>query len=241
MYFRASLSSTILKDFMKYFIFFQICMISLFGNLSWQQWKNQTISEELPLIYGLCSKEKASLFMNLVYEIRPKICVEIGTFAGASAFPIARALQYVDCGILYTIDAWNEYAILKGYEDDPEFHDWWKNAHINLEQLCYNFHQMIYHYGLSSYCYSIRMFSEIASGIFADDSIDLFHLDGNTSTQGSVEDIQAYFGKIKTDGYICLSNANLQTRNKLLVFLFENCEWLQERSKEDFLLFKKKG
>lgn len=224
---------------MRYFLLLHVLISPLFGNPSWDQLKNRTVSEELPQIFGWCTKEKAEVLMDLIYENKPKLCVEIGTFAGASSYPILCALKYLDCGILYTIDPWNEEALLKGYEEDLDFQNWWKNTRIQLEQICLNFHTMIHEKNLSSYCYSVRMLSVHGGLIFQDESIDFLHIDGNTSEQGSLEDIHVFFSKVKQGGFICLSNAKIQTRTPMLVFLFEHCDWIQEKSKQDFLIFKK--
>lgn len=45
--------------------------------------------------------------LELVEQHQPKVCVELGTFQGASAIPVARAIARW-CGVLTCIDTWSE-------------------------------------------------------------------------------------------------------------------------------------
>jgi hypothetical protein len=49
----------------------------------------------LPSLEGWCSREKALNFIELVLEMEPDVCVEIGAFGGASVFPVASDFNYV--------------------------------------------------------------------------------------------------------------------------------------------------
>jgi cephalosporin hydroxylase len=61
---------------------------------SWKQYKNQVLSYQ-DSIPGWCCREKAERMMDVVYETKPEICVEIGVFGGSSIYPTASALKFL--------------------------------------------------------------------------------------------------------------------------------------------------
>jgi hypothetical protein len=68
--------------------------------------------------------------MDLIYEVKPEICVEVGVFAGSSIYPTASALKFLHCGVVYAIDSWNNLDCIKGYDsDDANYHWKWINLH----------------------------------------------------------------------------------------------------------------
>lgn len=58
------------------------------------------------------SQEKAQLLMELIFLTKPQICVDIGSFNGSSALPVAATLKHIKNGKIYLIEAWsNEEAV----------------------------------------------------------------------------------------------------------------------------------
>jgi len=53
------------------------------------------------------------LFYGLVRGQRPSICVELGTYAGYSAYQIGTALKHNGFGVLYCYDLWEYYPFNK--------------------------------------------------------------------------------------------------------------------------------
>lgn len=53
------------------------------------------------------------LFYGLVRGQRPSICVELGTYAGYSAFQIGTALKHNGFGVLHCYDLWESYPFNK--------------------------------------------------------------------------------------------------------------------------------
>ena len=65
----------------------------------------------LPSLEGWCSREKALNFIDLVLEVKPQVCVEIGVFGGSSLFPVASALKHRGEGIVIGIDPWDNSSV----------------------------------------------------------------------------------------------------------------------------------
>src|ERR1700730_11515979 len=62
---------------------------------------------------GWCSEEKALNFVDLILTAKPKVCVEIGVFGGASLIPTAFALKHLKEGIVIGIDPWDNSECIK--------------------------------------------------------------------------------------------------------------------------------
>jgi hypothetical protein len=84
--------------------------------------------------------------------------------------------------------------------------------------------------------------SELAAPEF--DQIDFLHLSGNFSEQGSFKDLELYFPKVPSGGYILLSNAffylnDQMSKIKSLEFLLEHCEVIMDVDNSQTILFRK--
>lgn len=226
------------KEIICYLLFFISRILILSGESpSWEEYKQETF-HELPLIPGWCHKEKAEKLMSLIYETRPEICVEIGTFAGSSTYPIARALRFLGKGVIYTIDAWDNKACIEGLDPNHSNIVWWSSLELNATREQFIF--MIFKKQLTTFCYPIFMRSERAHTLFADHSIDFLYIDGNFSRQGSIRDVLAYFPKVKPEGLIWLNDADSIFKNKAVAYLMKNCQWVKEKSLgKSSLVFKK--
>ena len=106
---------------------------------SWDRFKEDTISRDLPLIPGWCSKDQADRLMDLVYEIKPLISVEIGAFGGSSTYPIAQTLSFLGQGVVYAIDAWDNEAVQKGFEPNHPYLSWWSQIGIDMNYINHYF------------------------------------------------------------------------------------------------------
>ncbi len=65
---------------------------------------------------------------------------------------------------------------------------------------------------------------------FADGAIDLLYVDGNSSEKGSLEDLIAYFPKVKPGGYIWLNDANHPFKRSSIAYLTENATFIPQKS-----------
>lgn len=218
------------------FIFFSI---SLNGkDISWQRFKKNTLIHQNNLP-GWCSKEKAKNMMDLIYETKPDVCVEIGVFGGSSIYPTAKALKFLNKGIVYAIDPWRNNDCTKGYQKDDPNYIWWNK--VNLEKIYRNFKIMLNNYKISSFCSIMRMTSEEAVKSFENESIDILHIDGNHSEEMAFSDVLRFLPKVKKGGYVWFDDANWSSTNKAVLYLKKHLKLNKEYSLKDnsCLLFQK--
>ena len=188
---------------------------------------------------GFCSKEKAENFIDLVIDVEPDLCVEIGVYAGASLFPVAAALKYLGKGTVIGIDAWDvdqAIANLHPVRDKIDY-NWWKG--VDFEPLMDTYHAMIHRYGLSDYVVTIRAPAKIAS--FCCSSIDILHIDGNLGETETLKDIAAFLPRVRPGGYIWIGDALKHRRQKPIEEIQLVAELVKSIDQGATLLFRKKG
>jgi cephalosporin hydroxylase len=220
------------------FILFLMCLISTVqAEIKVDDVKNK-VCTVLPSIYGWCSQEKALNFIDLVIEVQPQVCVEIGVFGGSSLFPVACALKFLRKGIIYGIDPWDKGECIKYYDSkkDEANIQWWTS--INLEAIYNAYMNMIKRFGLEKYCKTIRSTSEKAvSNIIAD--IDILHIDGNHSEASFLQDVMLYFPKVRSGGYIWLNDALWDEAQPAADFLLQHCVMVKLIDNGNCVLFRK--
>jgi len=188
-----------------------------------------------------CSDAKIDLLMDLTHRIRPSICVEVGAFVGSSVLPVAVTLKYLTIGKMYAVDAWSNQVAVKYLADDDANKKWWSELDLNNVQR--TFEDMIASWGLENFCVEICQSSELAAE-FIPDNIDFLHLDGDFSEMGSLRDVQVYVPKVRSGGYILLSNFYMmnkreQPKVKAFCLLCENCEVIATIEHDNTVLFQK--
>jgi hypothetical protein len=188
-----------------------------------------------------CSKEKAELIMQLVIVERPQTCVEIGAFSGSCTLPMLVALKHMKHGTAIVIDAWSNKEAVKGLDSNDPNTSWWNS--VDLKSVKRSFLSMIHTWNLASYCKIIPTSSEMAASKI--DSIDFLHLDGNFSEQGALLDTNLYLPKVKSGGYVLLSNVLIMvsgkpTKMKALWPIFDQCDIIAEIENGNAILFKKR-
>src|SRR5690606_32462901 len=137
------------------------------------------VTEALPNLYGWGSQEKALHFIDLVLEVKPDVCVDIGVFGGRSLLPVAAALKFLDHGIVIGIDPWNKEEAIRYFDPakDQTHINWWSK--VSYEQIYYSYLTMLAQHQLEDYVITLRSTSELAS--YAIGAIDILHIDGNHS------------------------------------------------------------
>jgi hypothetical protein len=227
---------------MKKFLILLIATASLWSDpLSWERLKDAIISQDLPTIPGWCSKELADRLMDFIYQERPLISVEIGSFAGSTTYPIAQALKHTGKGVLYAVDAWDNGAVYKGLEENHPYANWWRQLQINMDAAHKYFISLLDRAQLMEFCYPVKMISEDAVSLFGEGQIDFLYIDGNHSAEGSLQDVTRFFPKVKKGGYIWLVQADSPTKNQATTFLMRNCDWVKEKSLGIYcLVFRKR-
>lgn len=196
------------------------------------------VSDALQNMYGWCSKEKAAQFIDLVLEVKPDTCVEIGVFGGRSLFPVASALKFLDHGIIIGIDPWNKEEILPYFDPvkDKAHIEWWSK--VNLDHVYYTYLNMLSQFQLEDYVITLKTTSSLAS--YAIGSIDILYIDGNHNERISTEDVQCYLPKVRSGGYIWLNDSLWSDLQPSVDLLFEKCDFIKLIDGGNCILFRKK-
>lgn len=187
----------------------------------------QKIETILPTIHGWCCYEKAAKLANLITENNMQLCVEIGVYGGSSLIPQAMAMADKRSGIVYGIDPWKvEDALEEMIHQDHK--DWW--GKLDLESIYKHCLHHIESNKLQKYCELIRDKSENVVDKFADNSIDLLHIDGNHSEVLSYKDATLYIPKVKSGGYVMFDDIwwseveGVVATRKAILHLLESCD-----------------
>ncbi|MGB7978582.1 MAG: class I SAM-dependent methyltransferase [Chlamydiales bacterium] len=196
------------------------------------------ICDALPEIWGWCSQEKALNFIDLVLEVKPKVCVEIGVFGGASLLPVASALNYLGEGIAVAIDPWDKIECIRYLDPDKNTKDlrWW--AHQNMDHIYFGFLSLLRQFDLQKTVVIFRSTSKKAAKILG--QIDILHIDGNHFEQVVTEDARLYLPKVREGGYIWLTDAHWMSAQGAVDLLLEGCDWIKTIDDGHCMLFKKR-
>jgi hypothetical protein len=197
------------------------------------------VKHYLPTIKGWCSQEKATKFINLMLEIKPDVCVDIGTFEGSTVFPVACALKFLNHGTVVAIDAWDKLEAIKHFDPitaTTHIEYWCK---MNLNHIYYSYLNMIRMHELNDHCITLKTTSEKAGSVVAN-SIDFIYFDGNHSEAVSTKDVALYLPKVRSGGYICINDPMDPELQHAIDALMEKCEFIELFDNQRALLLRKK-
>ena len=199
----------------------------------------KTVSSNLPSLEGWCSHEKAMSFIDLVLEVRPKVCVELGVFGGRSLYPVAAALKLLNQGLLIAVDPWDQLESIKYYdpEKDLDHIRWWSK--LNMDFIYSSYCYLLKFHGLEEYVETLRQTSQEAA-MAIDEEIDILHIDGNHSRAVSLFDVQNYLPKVRSGGYIWFTDALWESRAEAVDFISEECDFVRSIDKSNCILFRKR-
>jgi len=226
---------------MKTLLYFLTVILSVISaeasNADWQSYQDRVLLYQTR-IEGWCSPKKARSMMDLIYEVKPDLCVEVGVFGGSSIYPTASALKYLQKGQVYAIDPWETTCCLEGYDADNPNYIWWQQ--VDLNGIYLGFLNMLDMFQLNSHCVVIKSTGLAALDRFADESIDILHIDGNHTENSALSDAECYFSKVKKGGYIWLDDVNWLSVSRATEFLLATCEKIDSLSTGEYYLFKKR-
>lgn len=169
-----------------------------------------------PKLPGWCEIPKAVTLYNLVLATKPKVVVEVGTFGGRSAFPVAMALRKNGEGVIHCIDPWSPEASKEGQVADID-RKWWGD--LNHEIIYQKFVDQIKKSGLEYQFVIHRMKSSEFDGPA---TIDVFHCDGNHGPD-ALADTMKFASRVPQGGYVILDDCNWTGG-----FVTKSAEWLKE-------------
>lgn len=186
---------------------------------TWEECKSKTTAAMVTW-EGWCTPEKATRMMELIKEVKPETCVEVGVFGGRSVFPMAAALEFNKKGCIYAIDPWMNNPCLEGL--DGENLSWW--SQVDLRKIMLGFMDGMNKNRLDQRYALMRMTSHQALPFFKDESIDILHIDGNHADTSSYFDATNWLPKVKKGGYIWFDDANWPETQRAVRYLLENCD-----------------
>ena len=188
--------------------------------------------------YGWCTQEKANRFIDLVLEVKPQLCVEIGVFGGASLLPTACALQFLGQGVVIAIDPWDKIECIRYLDPDRDKVNlkWW--AHINMDHIYFMFSKLIHQFELEKTCIALRATSKKAAPLIG--IIDILHIDGNHEPRVAEQDVQLYLPKVRHGGYIWFNDALWPSLQGAVDLLSRFCDIVDSVDNGNCILFKKR-
>lgn len=197
------------------------------------------VSSNITSLEGWCSVERAMHFIDLVLEIKPKVCVELGVFGGRSLYPVATALKFLGDGIAIAIDPWDRFECIKYYDPmkDEASLRWW--GKLNIDFIYSSYLYMLKRFDLETYVETIRKTSEEAEREI-DEVIDIIHLDGNHSRLTSSLDVILYLPKVRKGGYIWMNDALWNDRLEAVDLLKQSCDIVKQVDNGNCILFRKR-
>ena len=159
---------------------------------------NLMISTAIPTMDGWCTVEKAFTLAGLVLEIKPEVCVEIGTYAGRSFLPMLWALRETKSGKAIGIDPYD--AKISSEQEFPGNYEWWATLdHALIER---KFHAFLKSFGVVDLAEIVKKTSDAAT---PPNQIDLLHIDGG-HTDCAIRDAKRYGANVRADGFIVLDD-----------------------------------
>ena len=206
------------------------------SDATWVNYKKNVLQYQSQ-IEGWCNQGKATRMMDLIYEVQPKLCVEVGVFGGSSIYPTASALKFLGQGVVCAIDPWMHSNCLDGYDVNDPNYIWWSK--VNLEGIYQGFLGVLSRFQLEPYCHVMRMTGVQALEEFSDESIDILHIDGNHTKDSALSDAEMYLPKVKKGGYIWFDDVNWASTTKACQYLKEHCVKDENRSTDEYFLFRK--
>jgi hypothetical protein len=197
------------------------------------------VCAHLPYLHGWCSKEKALNFIDLVLQVKPQVCVEIGAFGGSSVLPVAYALKLLNKGIVIGIDPWDKIEVLKYFDpkEDAKNIEYW-DKFVDFDNIYHSYLNMISYHGLEKYCKTLRMTSEKAASQL--ETIDILHIDGNHNEAVALQDVKLYLPKVRMGGYVWLNDSTWPCMQPAIELLQEHCDVVRLIDNGNCILFKKR-
>lgn len=198
----------------------------------------QHVCEVLPTIDGWCTEERAKYLIDLFLETKPKLCVEIGVYAGRTFFPVASSLKFLDDGVAIGIDPWDKYEMLKSFDpvkDSTNLRAW---GNVDFENVYRTFLNLLKRFELENYCIILRMKSSEAASMISSE-IDFLCLDGNPSEMCSTQDVELYLPMVRPGGYVLLYDILQPAKIKAAELLLKECEVVKRFDHGNCVLFKK--
>lgn len=172
-------------------------------------------------IEGWMSKEKGIRLQGMIKDIDAQKIVEVGVYGGASLIPMAQACRDKGSGVVHGIDPWQKDASTEGFSADDPNHKWWGNLDHSWVYGLYE--RDLQRYRVTDWVKTHIAYGDDVVSEFADESIDILHIDGNHSELCSTRDVQNWYPKVRKGGYIVFDDVNWASTRNAQNILTEKC------------------
>ncbi len=172
-------------------------------------------------IVGWLTPEVGAAMRNLIWKVKPDVCVEIGVFAGKSLINTALALKENGHGVVYGIDPWRKEIAILGAELTMEDPAYWDG--IDLDAVHYDCIRAIWQHELEHYAVVIRATSKDARRLIAWDSVDILYIDGGHTEKASTYDAEIYTPCVKNGGHIWMDDTNYSSLKAAIELVERQC------------------
>jgi len=189
-------------------------------------------------VYGWCSDEKAMAFAELVLEVKPDVCVEIGVFGGKSLLPVAAALKALGKGVIIGIDPWDNEIAMQSFDPILEASDYNYWGQMNFKELYLPYAKSLRENKLNDHVITFVTPSEAAAPHIP--PIDILYIDGSLTEKASIQDVSLYLPRVLSGGYIWINNAAFNDRQPALEMLEDTCDFIKTIEAGNCALFKKR-
>lgn len=153
---------------------------------------------DFPLWFEMTAwAEHIPFAMYLVSALRPRIFVELGTYHGVSYFAFCQAVKAVNSDAkCYAVDTWqgDEHAGEIGQEILPKIQ---------------NHNDLLY----ADFSRLLQSTFDEARDHFADDSVDLLHIDGFHTYEAVKHDFETWLPKMSKRGIVLFHDVNVRERD----------------------------
>jgi len=146
-------------------------------------------TKRLEFKYKQSNTTKGLYDLILKYVTPETVMVELGSFAGVSS-----ELFAIHCKKLYCVDPWSPYWEIN---DEEKI----QTAEMKFDSMMKGYNNIV----------KYKMSSSVASESFAEKSLDLVYIDSDHSSENVDKEINLWFSKIKSDGFIAGHDFNLPT------------------------------
>ena len=171
---------------------------------------------------GWMLDSKKNKLIELCSDPSTQMYVEVGVYLGKSFLVASKTMadkNNLFCKAI-AIDPWTADASAEGFEENNPNHKWWTN--LNYDHLYKEWRDNLEKSNSKQVVQELRMTSHEASKQFEDESIDVFHLDGNHSEVSSTRDVEDWYSKVKRGKY----------------FVFDDTIWPETANAQKVLLSK---
>jgi len=181
----------------------------------------------IPSLEGWTTPKRACEMAEKIIEIKAKVSVDIGVFAGRSTTAMGFAARELLDSIVYGIDPWHP-VIAEESDDNKDGVDWWKEK-ANLEGMHNQAVYSIFNHRLEKWVVLIQSKSEYVHQLFT--TIDVLNIDGAHGEIASCRDVTLYMPKVKSGGYIFMDDTDWVSTQKALRMIEEQCELINDTGK----------